>query len=188
VEAVSPRGERLTGATSAGLAAGFSGILVLVWPELTLGGSTGRMFVAGIVALQVGSLAWAIGATPLASSALQMLLSGVRLIVAGTVLGEWDALRFTPRSFGALVYLALAGSVVGYTAYAYTLKYLPVSTVSLSAYVNPIIAVILGTLIANEPLSPRLVVAAALVFGGIAIVRMVPKAKVVTPPARKAVA
>jgi drug/metabolite transporter (DMT)-like permease len=198
VEAVSPGGERLTRATVAGLAVGFAGIVVLVWPELSVGTATGRMFVAGIVALQIGSLAWAVGtsytkrhsiaATPLASSALQMIFSGVMLVAAGSVLGEWTRLSFTPRSFAALLYLTVAGSVIGYTAYVYTLKYLPVSTVSLYAYVNPIIAVILGTLVAAEPLNPRIVLAAALVFGGIAIVRMAPKPKPIPSLSRKAVA
>lgn len=198
VEAISPGGERLTGGTLAGLAAGFAGILVLVWPELTIEGDGGRMFIAGIVALQVGSLGWAvgtsytkrrsIGATPLASSALQMIFSGLMLLSIGTAAGEWSRLAFTPRSLGALAYLTIAGSVIGYTAYVYTLKYLPVSTVSLYAYVNPIIAVILGTLLAAEPLSPRIVVAAALVFGGIAIVRMAPRPKPIPSVARKAVA
>lgn len=197
VEAVSG-GERLTRGTVMGLAAGFAGILVLVWPQLTIGGEGGRMFVAGIIALQIGSFAWAvgtsytkrqrIGATPLASATLQMIFSGVMLLIVATFLGEWTRLTFTPRSLGALVYLTIAGSVVGYTAYVYTLKYLPVSTVSLYAYVNPIIAVILGTLLAAEPLSPRIVVAAALVFGGIAIVRMAPKPKAISTVPRKAVA
>lgn len=198
VEALSAGGEKLTRGTLAGLAAGFGGILVLVWPELTVGGDNGRMFVAGIVALQIGSLGWAIGtsytkrhrigATPLASSALQMVFSGLMLMTVGTLAGEWSRLAFTPRAFGALLYLTVAGSVVGYTAYVYTLKYLPVSTVSLYAYVNPIIAVILGTLLAAEPLSPRILVAAALVFGGIAIVRMTPKPKPIPSVSQKAVA
>ena len=200
VEAVSG-GERLTRYTMAGLMAGFAGIVVLVWPQLTLGGDNGRMFVAGIIALQIGSLGWGIGtsytkrhrlgATPLASSALQMVFSGAILLAVGTAAGEWSRVWFTPRSLAALVYLAIFGSVVGYTAYLYTLKYLPISTVSLYAYVNPIIAMILGTLVLSEPFTPRIVVAAALVFGGIAIVRMAPKATAAAAlpqPARKAVA
>jgi drug/metabolite transporter (DMT)-like permease len=198
VEALSPRGERLTRYTLAGLAAGFAGIVVLVWPALTFGGPDGRMFVAGILAMQVGSIAWAIGtsytkrhsfgATPLASSALQMVFSGTILILVGTALGEWGHVAFTARTLTALVYLTLAGSVVGYTAYVYALKYLPVATVSLYAYVNPIIAVVLGTLLLSEPFSARILIAAALVFGGIAIVRLAPKTAPVTPVARKAVA
>jgi drug/metabolite transporter (DMT)-like permease len=181
VEALLPRGERITRRTLLGLAAGMGGIVVLMWPALTVGGRDGRMFVLGIVALQVGSIAWAIGtsytkrhslgSTPLASSALQMVFSGLILLAAGTMLGEWGRVAFTPRTFTALAYLAVFGSAIGYTAYVYAVKYLPLSTVSLYAYVNPIIAVILGTLILSEPFSARIVVAAGLVFLGIAIVR-----------------
>jgi drug/metabolite transporter (DMT)-like permease len=72
-----------------------------------------------------------------------------------------------------MIYLVLIGSIVGFSSYVYTLKHLPISTVSLYAYVNPIIAVVLGTLVLSEPFSARIVAAAALVLGGIAIVRSV---------------
>jgi drug/metabolite transporter (DMT)-like permease len=87
-----------------------------------------------------------------------------------------------------MAYLTIAGSVIGYTAYVSCLKYLPVATVSLYAYVNPIIAVVLGTLLLAEPFSARIVLAAALVLTGIAIVRMAPRPRTVAPVARKAVA
>jgi drug/metabolite transporter (DMT)-like permease len=70
-----------------------------------------------------------------------------------------------------VTYLVLAGSVAGFSAYAYALKHLPVATVSLYAYVNPVIAVVLGTLLLGEPLNPRLAVAGAIVLTGIALVR-----------------
>ena len=94
-------------------------------------------------------------------------------IAAG--LGDWGRLTFTPRSAAAMIYLIVVGSVVGYTAYVYALKYLPISTVSLYAYVNPIIAVMLGTVVLDEPFTLRIVVASALVFAGIAVVRAAPK-------------
>lgn len=191
-------GERLTRYTVAGLLTGFSGIVVLVWPALTLGDSAGRMFVVGVLILQVGSVAWALGTsytkrqsfgdTPLASSALQMLMSGIMLTIIGTVMGEWPQVSFSARSLAALIYLAVFGSVIAYTAYIYALKYLPISTVSLYAYVNPIIAVLLGTILLSEPFSLRIVAAAALVFVGITIVRSAPKPRLVAPLAQKAVA
>jgi drug/metabolite transporter (DMT)-like permease len=191
-------GERLTRYTVVGLLTGFSGIIVLVWPALTVADNTGRMFVLGVLILQVGSIAWAFGTsytkrhsfgdTPLASSAVQMFVSGVMLTVIGSVLGEWPQVAFSARSLSALIYLTIFGSVIAYTAYVYALKYLPISTVSLYAYVNPIIAVVLGTLLLSEPFSLRIVVAAALVFVGIAIVRSAPKPLAVAPIVRKAVA
>lgn len=184
VEAFVPRGERFSARTLIGLAMGFLGIVVLVWPKLTLGGQEGRLFVAGVIALQMACFGWALGtsftkrnaiaATPLAASAMQMLLSGVMLMGIGIATGEWSEIAFTTRTTGAMVYLVLVGSIVGYSSYVYALKFLPISTVSLYAYVNPIIAVVLGTLLLSEPFSIRIVVAAAMVFGGIAVVRSVP--------------
>jgi drug/metabolite transporter (DMT)-like permease len=181
IEAALPRGERVTLRTLVGLAIGFLGIVVLVWPELTVGGEEGRMFVAGVVALQIACLGLALGTsytkrtttrtTPLAAAAAQMLVSGAMLLTIATATGEWSRVTFTTRTAGAMIYLVLAGSVVAYSAWVYALKYLPVSTVSLYAYVNPIIAVVLGTLLLSEPFTFRVFVAAAMVFGGIAVVR-----------------
>jgi drug/metabolite transporter (DMT)-like permease len=196
VEAVLPHGERLKRRTLIGLAIGFLGIVVLVWPQLQLGGSEGRLFVLGVISLQIACFGWAIGtsytkrnalkASPLGASAMQMILSGVMLLAIATATGEWSRLSFTTRTAGAMVYLVLVGSIVGYSAYVYALKYLPVSTVSLYAYVNPIIAVVLGTLILSEPFSLRIVIAAAMVFSGIAVVRSMPKAPASTEPAKRA--
>ena len=192
VEAMLPHGERLTSRTLIGLGVGFLGIVVLVWPELTIGGESGRLFIAGVIALQVACLGWALGtsytkrnamtASPLGASAMQMLLSGAMLIAIGTATGEWSRLAFTPRTAGAMIYLVLIGSVVGYTAYVYALKHLRISTVSLYAYVNPLIAVILGTLLLSEPFSLRILFAAALVFAGIAVVRSTSRPKAVAAP------
>jgi drug/metabolite transporter (DMT)-like permease len=180
VEALLPKGERVTGRTMLGLVVGFVGIVVLVWPELTLGGPDGRQFVYGVLALQLACAGWALGTSylkrnptngsPLGSLALQMILSGVMLMAIGTATGEWHELSFTPRTFGAMAYLVLFGSLLGYTAYLFALKNLPVSTVSLYAYVNPVIAVVLGAVVLAEPFTIRIVVACVLVFAGIAIV------------------
>jgi drug/metabolite transporter (DMT)-like permease len=100
-----------------------------------------------------------------------MLLAGLAMLAVGLARGEWRVLSFSGRTVGALVYLIGVGSLVGYTAYTYALKHLPMATVSLYAYVNPVIAVALGTLVLDEPLSPRIVVASAVVLTGIALVR-----------------
>ena len=85
-------------------------------------------------------------------------------------------LSFAPRSATALTYLATIGAIGGFVAYSYALRHLPVSFVSLYAYINPIIAVTLGVLVLNEPFTRRMAVAAALVFAGVAIVRWNSKA------------
>ncbi|MGH9386398.1 MAG: EamA family transporter [Vicinamibacterales bacterium] len=184
IEACLPKGERFSAGALAGLVVGFVGILVLVWPELTMGGSSGRSFVAGVVALQLACAAWAIGTSytkrhkvgedPFAASAVQMMFSGTILLGVATMRDEWNALHFTMRSFSALAYLTIAGSLVAYTAYVYAVKYLPLSTVSLYAYINPVLAVLLGSLLLDEPFSLRIIGAAALVLGGIWVVSRTP--------------
>jgi drug/metabolite transporter (DMT)-like permease len=179
VEGVRPGGERPTARTLSGLAVGFAGIVVLVWPELFTD-TGGNWFVAGVIALQLACAGWAIGtsftkrntvSSPAATSAVQMLAAGLMFLAIATATGEWRELAFTGRSASAILYLVVFGSIVAYSAFVYALKHLPITTVSLYSYVNPIIAVILGTLLLSEPFSGRTVVASALVFAGIAVVR-----------------
>jgi drug/metabolite transporter (DMT)-like permease len=173
--------ERLTIQGVAGLVLGFFGILMLVWPELTAGGELGRQFMVGVIALQIACLGWALGSSysrrhareenALGASALQMIFGGLIMLAAAIVRGEFATLTFTWRTLAAELYLIVFGSLVGYSAYVYALKHLPVSTVSLYAYVNPVIAVILGTLLLGEPFGWRVVAASAVVLAGIAVVR-----------------
>jgi drug/metabolite transporter (DMT)-like permease len=202
VEACLPDGERLRRATVAGLVIGFSGIVLLVWPDLTRGslvsGSHGdsRGFLAGVVALQIASIGWSIGSSyskrhgqkargrapqgsgldeVLGTTAYQMLAGGLIMTAAGTVRGEWSTLFFTPRTTVAMLYLATVGAIGGFVAYAYALRHLPVSFVSLYAYINPVIAVALGVLVLHEPFTWRMAIAAALVFAGVSVVRWEPR-------------
>lgn len=182
VEACMPHGEPLRRGTIAGLLIGFVGILLLAWPDLSAGGSHAWRFAAGLGALQLACIGWALGSSyskrhagsdqVVASTAVQMLLGGVLMLLVGTAAGEWPALEFTRRTASALIYLTLAGSIAGFVAYVYALKYLPISTVSLYAYVNPVIAVVLGAIVLGEPLSARILVAAVAVLAGLAVVRM----------------
>lgn len=179
VERFMPDSEPLTSKKIVGLVVGFAGIVLLVWPELKPG--AGRGFLLGVLATQIACFGWALGSSysrrrhaaenVFAASGLQMVLSGLIILLVATVSGEWAHLSFTPRTAGAIVYLAIFGSICGFLAYAYALKHLPVATVSLYAYINPIIAVALGTVILNEPLSPRLAFAGATVFLGSMIVK-----------------
>ena len=93
----------------------------------------------------------------------------------GAALGEWQQFAWNFRTVAAESYLIVFGSLIAYSAYLYALQHLPIATVSLYAYVNPIIAVLLGSLIAAEPFTPRVVAAAALVLTGVAIVRRGPR-------------
>ena len=157
----------------------FTGIVVLGWPEVRL--ESGTSFLLGVAASQVACLGWAIGSSysrrrgreenVIATAALQMLFSVPMFLVLALLRGELSAVAFNIRTAGALAYLAIAGSVVAYSAYAYALKHLPVATVSLYAYVNPMIAVVLGTLVLGEPFNARIVAAGAIVLAGTAMVR-----------------
>jgi drug/metabolite transporter (DMT)-like permease len=181
VEASLRDGDRMSATTAAGLAVGFSGILVLVWPELSLGSSGSQRFLLGVVALQIAAIGWSLGSAysrrharqdnVLGTTALQMLAGGLMMTAAGTIRGEWTALSFTGRSATALLYLSTIGAIGGFVAYTYALRHLEVSFVSLYAYINPIIAVALGVLFLGEPFNGRIAIAAALVLLGVAIVR-----------------
>ena len=180
IERVLPNGERFSTRALFGLSLGFSGIVVLVWPEMTNGGAGGRAFIGGVIAIQLACVGWVIGTSyarrhalgdsPFSSTALQMVFSGTMLLAAATWHGDWRELSFTPRTTTAMLYLSIAGSLVAYSAYIYAIQHLRLSLVSLYAYINPMIAVALGTLLLAEPLTPRIAVAAALVLMGTWIV------------------
>jgi drug/metabolite transporter (DMT)-like permease len=196
IEAFMQDGERLRPAVIGGLALGFSGIVVLLWPELTFGSSGDRRFLAGIIAVQVAAFGWSLGSSYsrrrgrgeniLGTTAFQMLAGGLMMVAVGTIRGEWSTLFFSTRSAVALTYLTTIGAIGGFVAYSYALRHLPVSFVSLYAYINPIIAVALGVLLLHEPFTPRMAGAAVLVFTGVAVVRwaratVVPVPKSVAP-------
>ncbi len=175
------RGEGVPFRVVVGLAVGFSGIVLLIWPSLFVSDASGARFGLGVMLVQVACLAWAIGSSwskrspsstnVVAASALQQLFAGLLLMAVGTFLGEWDRLSFTPRTMAAQFYLIAFGSLAAYSAYLYALEHLPMATVSLYAYINPIIAVLLGAFFASEPLTPRIAAAAAIVLIGVTIVR-----------------
>lgn len=180
VERLLPNGERFSKRALFGLSLGFTGIVILVWPEMTNGGAGGRAFVLGVIAIQLACVGWVIGTSyakrhelgdnPFRSTALQMVFSGTMLLTAATINGDWQHLTFTPRTIAAMAYLSIAGSLLAYSAYIYAIQHLPLSLVSLYAYINPIIAVTLGTLLLSEPFSARVGVSAALVLAGTWIV------------------
>jgi drug/metabolite transporter (DMT)-like permease len=164
-----------------GLAVGFAGLVLLVWPDITEGGAGGRRFAAGVVSLQVACAGWAMGSaytrrrmaavSVLGSAAAQMIWGGLFMLLTGAVLGELAHAHFTTRSAAAVVYLALMGSVVGFGAFSYALQHLDIAVVGLYTYVNPVIAVALGSWLLGEPFHLRMVLAAVVILIGIAIVR-----------------
>ena len=189
VEASRADGERLTRGSAIGFLVGFAGILLLVWPDLVHGVSNlvpghapvAGGFIGGLIALQIAELGWSLGSSyskrharsesVLGVTAGQMLSGGLMMLVLGTAHGEWSALGWSTRSVAAFTYLATVGAIGGFAAYTYALRHLPVSLVSLYAYINPVIAVALGVVVLGEAFTWRMGLAAALVFGGVAIVQ-----------------
>lgn len=182
VEMCRADGERLTWRRATGFVVGFGGIVLLVWPELTRAGSDAKTgFLAGVFSLQLACLGWSIGSSyskrhargenVLGVTAGQMLAGGLMMLALGTLHGEWARLGFSTRSVAAFAYLTTIAGVGGFAAYTYALRHLPVSLVSLYAYVNPVIAVALGVAVLGERFTWRMGLAAAFVFGGVAIVQ-----------------
>jgi len=198
VEALMPGGDRVSAWLVLGLLVGFGGIVLLVWSDVTARGAAGHQFLLGIAALQTACVGWAAGSAlsrrharaenVLSAAAVQMVSGGVFMLIAGTLRGEWGHLAFTQRTLAAEIYLTVVGSIVGYSAYTYALKYLPTATVSLYAYANPIIAIVLGTLLLGEPFGPRVVFASLMVLAGSALVQWKGRAKTAArPPLRSGV-
>ncbi|MDP9187063.1 MAG: EamA family transporter [Verrucomicrobiota bacterium] len=164
-----------------GLAGGFLGVALLLGPALRFSG--GSHPAIGMWILLVGSFLWSAGslysrtakhaASPFLGAAEQMFCGGLLLILVGLFAGE--AKNFHPEnisalSLGAFVYLVLVGAIVGYTAYFWLLRHCDPAKVATYAYVNPIVAVLLGALFAHETVTLRTLLAAALIIGSVALI------------------
>ena len=185
-----PGGERPRGAVFVGLALGFAGIVVLVGPG-ALAGDEG-VNVPAALAVLVASFAWAAGsiysrsapkpASTLQGVGMQMLVGGAILGVVGPLLGERvDVAEVSMRSGLSLLYLILVGALVGYTAYVWLLGHTTAAKASTYAYVNPVIAVLLGALLADEALNARVGIAALLIVGAVALITTVRSQRPASP-------
>ena len=178
---VGPAKRRPTGATVAGLVLGLVGVAVLVGP-VDLAGS-GRMQFIGSAVVVFGTLSWATGSvygsrlphpsSPWMAAALQMTAGGLLLLLFGTAMGEWsrvDPALMSARSLGALAYLVVFGSLIAFGAYVFLLRHEVAARVGSYAYVNPVVAVFLGWALAAEPVTPRTIVAAAIILTGVVLI------------------
>ncbi len=167
-----------------GLALGFLGSALLagVTPGDLLSSD-----LKGPVALTLASASWALGTvyskrnptetTPFAGAAVQMVVAGVVMTLLGLALGEAGDWRLTASGLGALVYLIIFGSIVGYTAYAYALRHASATIVGTYAYVNPVVAVLLGWLILHEAVTLRTFAAMGLILGAVLMIQLAPARK-----------
>lgn len=165
-----------------GLALGFLGSALLA------GITPGELMstdLKGPVALTLASASWALGTvyskrnktdtSPFSGAAVQMMAGGAVITVLGLILGESGDWRLTRDGLGALVYLIVFGSIVGYTAYAYALRHASPTIVGTYAYVNPVVAVLLGWLILHEAVTLRTFAAMGLILGAVLMIQLAPR-------------
>jgi drug/metabolite transporter (DMT)-like permease len=160
VEMVLPGGEPLPGRGWLGLALGFAGLGLLVWPSLRTGLAGDRALLIALVVMLAGGLSWSAGSilsrrsrlpvNSFVAAAWQMLTAGVCSILLGTALRQWPQFHVNTAALGSLAWLVTCGSLLGYTSYVYLLEHVPVAKVSSNAYVNPVVAVLLGILLLHE--------------------------------------
>ena len=179
IDAFRPAGHRPSLMAIAGIIIGFGGVVLLIRPVANSGES---MNLPGMAALIFASLAWSIGSlygrnarlppSQLLGTAMEMLAGGLALMLVATLVGEWsnlDISTISRRSALAVLYLTVIGSSA-FVAYVWLLRVAPTPLVSTYAYVNPLVAVVLGYFLAQEPMTLRIFFAAALIIGSVVLV------------------
>ena len=182
IEAVRPGGVRPNRVGIIGLCVGFGGVVLLVAPWQVNNGITGTHLM-GVGALLLAAFLWSLGSiytrsadlpkSSLLGTGMEMLAGSVGLFLAGTLTGEWHALdlaSITSRSWLGLAFLIIFGSLMGFAAYTWLLRVAPVSLVATYAYVNPVVAILLGSLLAQEVLNARILFAALVIVGAVVLV------------------
>src|SRR5664279_2474996 len=154
------RGDRMSRRGLIGLGMGIVGIAILVWPKIAHRDALGVMQLGGAILLLFSSMSWAIGSVfsrkwqmkvdPLVATSWEMIFAGLGHIVLVLFTGQFHQARFNQRGVMAVLYLVVFGSWIGYTAYVWLLKHVPTPKVATYAYVNPIVAVILGWIVLQE--------------------------------------
>jgi drug/metabolite transporter (DMT)-like permease len=176
------KGARPNGKVTLGLLIGFVGVYLLIGGQGSSASSgTGQIF--GALCVIAAALSWATGSmyglratTPKSSvltSGMQMLSGGAVLTVVGFIKGEWtnfSVADVSTNSWFALAYLVIFGSLIGFTAYSWLLKNAEPAMVATYAYINPVIAVLLGWLIAGESFTTQMLVGAGIIVGSVALI------------------
>jgi drug/metabolite transporter (DMT)-like permease len=167
---------RLSRLAVVGIVVGLGGIALLVNP----GGASGRQLVGALIPV-FGGLCWAVGSLyarsaptpsrPLLGAAMQMIGGGLVLLVASAATGEFGRVHaVSAESVGGIAYLVVFGSLVAYPAYAWLIRRAPTTLVSTYAYVNPVIAVLLGAVFLGEPITLRTIVGGAVTIVAVALI------------------
>jgi drug/metabolite transporter (DMT)-like permease len=183
IDALIPGGERLHGPTMLAMLVGFGGTTLLVAPEILREGFGGPLL-RGFLLIEMGCGGWCLGsilqrrhqtkAHPVVSGAVQQLATGLAFAIPAFLAkphpAQWGT-NWSARSIGAVGYLVVFGSIVGYSSYIYALDRLPVSMVSIYTYVNPVIAVFLGWLFFREHFGVPEFLGMLIIFAGVALVK-----------------
>jgi drug/metabolite transporter (DMT)-like permease len=173
-----PRGLHLFG-----LMLGFAGVVILVGPAALAG--EGAIDPLAAIAIVIGSLSWAAGSlygrranlpsSMFQSAGMQMLMGGAVMFAVGALTGDlarFDVGAVSARSLGAFFYLVVFGSIIAFTAYGLLVRHVSPARVATYAFVNPVVAVVLGSTLADEPFSPRLALAAAVIIAGVVLISL----------------
>jgi len=180
LEAFVFRGDRLSGRGVLGVVLGFCGIALLFWPKIEYRAALGTMQLIGSTTLLFSSFSWAAGSVlsrkwqlhvdPFVATAWEMIFAGLGHVVIAFLTGQLRHTRVTPRALTATLYLVVFGSWVGYSAYIWLLKHVPTPKVATYAYVNPIVAVILGWLVLHERVDNYILLGSAVIVVAVALV------------------
>jgi len=164
-----------------GVVLGFGGLVILASPQAHVADTVP---ISGLLALLAASAAWALGsvishhrhvnASPAMATGLKMLGGGIQLALISLVLGEWGAVaaaQVSWEAWAAVAYLVVFGSIIGFTAFTYLLRTTTPQMVATSAYVNPLVALLLGWSLGGEQVTSRMVLGAAVVLASVLLVR-----------------
>lgn len=184
IDTLRPGGNRPNRWVILGVLAGFAGIMVLIGPA-QLVGLDGQVDLVGAAVLLAASISWAVGSlynrgarlpsSPILGTGMQMLVGALGLFTLGTISGEWSQLdpsSISTSSLLGMVYLIVFGSWVGFVSYIWLLRVAPTMLVSTYAYVNPLVAIFMGSLLAGEELTPRVLIAAVIILGSVALITL----------------
>jgi drug/metabolite transporter (DMT)-like permease len=170
----------ISGRGKAGLALGILGLFVLFYPELTSRTTLGHRELWASLSLIGGSFSWALGSVlskrwqsgmdVFSFTGWQVLAAGVGNFLFAWLAGDFSRVVWTPRGVGAMLYLVVCGSWIGYTAYIWLLEHVPTSKVSTYAYVNPVVAVFLGWLVLHEHVDRFILLGSAIVVLSVVLV------------------